>query len=755
MPNADILFKELSTIKKAKTIAIVLSGTGHDGTEGMKVVKESKGITIAQLLEEAIFDAMPLNAISAKVVDYVLDAQDIANKLLKLVHDLKNGTYETREIPFDEIVKILHNEKQLDLSKYKEDTINRRIQKRMDNLNMQTIQEYATYLKNNYTEIDILNKEVLIGVTEFFRGAEAFDALREHIKRGLLKKEKYSKYRIWSVAYSSGEEAYSLAILANEILEEIDKKIYVKIFASDIDDEALDKARAGKYKLTALKHLKQKHKEKYFTRTEHGYEIVKELREQIVFAHHNFLNNPPFINIDLISCRNVLIYLKPSVQSDIFSIFNYSLNSDGLLFLGSSESTLSSLELFSTLDSKNRIYEKKDEKRSSSLPMPVVSKYAKKSLKKGEPSMQKFVNSSEIEKYLKEDLFKYFRDGSLIIDRDYNIVYKKGDIPYLSFHDGVLSLNLFDNLDKDLHYEIKKLIKKVQLSNVKEISKFVQLKSFQEEKFVQIMAQPFQIPEQKSMILINFIQVEPKELLSNCITLPSFGEESVVQSLSEQLKEARLEIENIAEELTYSKQNTAVMNNELQDSNEKLQSTVEELETSNEELQSSNEELQVSLTSNKELQNKLSLILESSMDGILGLDIHSKHTFANEKAAQMLGYSAEFLIGKESHRLWHHTKPDGSYYHKEECPIVRTLNNGEQARGEDLFWRKDGTSFPVEFVRSPIIEDGEITGAVVSFHDISEKKDLEKKVEQEHEQMLKYLDNSGLVFMILDKKAIL
>lgn len=755
LPNADLLFSELSTLKNSKTIAILLSGSGHDGTGGMKAVKESDGITIVQSPEETMFESMPRHAIDARLVDYILEVKDISIKLVKLANAFANGTYLTEELPFDEIVKILHKEKQLDLSKYKEETINRRIQKRIDILKLAGIEEYAQYFKENIQEINILNQEVLIGVTEFFRGLEAFEMLRENIKQKLLIKPEYSEFRVWSVACSSGEEAYSIAILVNEVMQEIDKKFYVKIFASDIDDIALEKARIGEYGQKALDTLKSDLLEKYFVKSANGYRVVKTLRDQLVFAHHNFLNNPAFISMDLISCRNVLIYLKSTVQRDVFSIFHYALNNNGILFLGSSESTLSSLELFSTLDSKYRIYEKKYETKQLSFPNQVVNKYIGKTFNSRKYTMQKPIKPIDIEKYLHESLFEYFSNGSLVIDSDYNIVYKKGKIVYLNFSDGLLSLNLFENLDKALHYEVKKLLRSVSISNMKEISKFIQLGSSKVGKFVQIIVQPFHMPEYKSMILISFLEIESKELFLNCTNLPSFNENKVISTLSLEITQARAEIEDISDELMFSKQNMAMMNAELQDSNEKLQSTVEELETSNEELQSSNEELQVSLTSNRELQNKLSLILESSMDGVIGLDIHARHTFVNEKAAKMLGYSAEYLIGKDSHKLWHHTKADGSHYPESECPIVEVLRDGKSGRGEDLFWKKNGTSFPVELVRSPIMEDGKIIGAVIGFHDITHRRALEKKVKHEHEMMETYLRVSGIMIVFIDLNGII
>lgn len=264
---------------------------------------------------------------------------------------------------------------------------------------------------------------------------------------------------------------------------------------------------------------------------------------------------------------------------------------------------------------------------------------------------------------------------------------------------------------------------------MRESSKFVHVESLTEEKFVQIVAQPFHMPLQKKMILIHFHEILTNELFLNTSALPALSENSVISNLSTQLQESRDAMKSISDELLFSKQNMATINEELQNSNEKLQSTVEELETSNEELQSSNGELIASLSSNRELQNRLSLILESSVNGIIGLDMQGHYTFVNEKAAQLLGYSAEYLIEKDSHRICHHTKADGSYYPLEECPIVNTLQRGEVSRGADLFWRKDGTSFPVELVRSPIREEGVITGAVISFHDITKEEILTHELE--------------------------
>lgn len=440
LPNADFLFTQLSTIAHAKVIAILLSGSGNDGTKGMKLIKEANGITIAQTPEEAMFESMPRSAISTKLVDYILSVEEIGNKLAKIAFTIADGSYLKQEVPYDAIVKILYKEKQLDLFGYKEETIQRRIDKRMHILNLKTIHQYAKYIKLNAQEVDILTQEILIGVTEFFRGTEAFEALKNVMKEKLALLPEYSEFRMWSVACSSGEEPYSLAIVANEVLRELDKHLYIRIFASDLDDRALQKARQGEYKADILEHVPSELVGRYFEKVENGYKVVKSLRDIVVFAHHNFLNNPPFINMDLISCRNVFIYLKSSIQKEVFSLFHYALKSEGVLFLGLSESILSSSDYFATIDNKNRIYQKKEQQKESIFPIQVVSKHPKKLANTGKNAMQKLISPSVIEKHLQEDLFEYFSNESLIVDNDYNMVYKKGNIPYLGFSDGIASL---------------------------------------------------------------------------------------------------------------------------------------------------------------------------------------------------------------------------------------------------------------------------------------------------------------------------
>ena len=753
LPLIDTLFYTLTQIKEAQCIAILLSGTGHDGTAGMIQIKENNGITIVQSPEEAHFDSMLKSAIDAGVVDYILPVYEMTQKLKQLSSSLRDGSYVMEETAFERIRKIVQQHKQIDFYKYKDDTIQRRIQKRMTYLKFDTLEEYATYLSANQQEVSNLEKEIFIGVTSFFRDPKAFEALKIKLHEKIFPLQEMSEFRIWSVACSTGEEAYSLAIIVMDICEKLQKNIQLKIFASDIDDRALGKGRVGEYSKAALQQVEPQIIKKYFVQTHtDNYQIIKELRNKIVFTHHNFLQDPPFINIDLISCRNVLIYLLSSSQHEVFHFFHYALKKNALLFLGSSESTLASIDHFITLDQYFSIYEKEGKSSLPRLPRRLFQQDSKTQPFVGDKHMAP-LDPIQIENYLHDEIFNFFSPSCIVVDQNYDIVYKKGLIPYIHFSDGIVNLNLLKNLDTDLQYEATLLLNHIDSSGLPQSSKFIEIGSGDNGRFVRIIAQPLNLPATSKMIFLYFQDFSVQELRLNGTIHPLFKEKAVFSTLSAQLAQAREEVQNLSDELLFLKQNMSMINAELQDSNEKLQSTVEEFETSNQELQSSNEELHNALDENVNLQQKLSLIFEASLEGIIILDLDAKHIFVNDQAADMLGYTPQYLIGKESHSLWHHTKTDDTSYPESECPLLGVLKDGEKGRGNDLFWRKDGSSFEVSLSRSPIIEGGKISGALIFFHDISDTVAAEKKAAYEHQLTTTYLEVSGLLVMILDTEG--
>ncbi|MDD5201874.1 MAG: chemotaxis protein CheB, partial [Sulfurimonas sp.] len=527
----DDLFYTLTQIKQAKCIAILLSVTGHDGTAGMVQVKENNGITLAQSPEEAHFDSMLKSAIDTGVVDYILPIYEITQKLIQLSSSLRDGSYVMEETAFERIRKIVQQHKQIDFYKYKDDTIQRRIQKRMIHLKFDTLEEYATYLGANQQEVSNLEKEVLIGVTSFFRDSEAFEALKLKLHEKIVTLPQMSEFRIWCVACSTGEEAYSLAIIVIEICEELQKNIQLKIFASDIDDRALSRARVGEYSKVALKQVNPQIIKKYFIHTHtDNYQIIKELRSKIVFTHHNFLQDPPFINIDLVSCRNVLIYLLSSSQHEVFHFFHYALKKNALLFLGSSESTLASIDHFITLDQYFSIYEKEGKSTLPRLPKRLFQQDSKMPPFVGDKHMVP-IDPTQIENYLHDEIFNYFAPSCIVVDQNYDIVYKKGVIPYLHFSDGIVNLNLLKNLNTDLQYEATLLLNHVVVSNIAQSSKFIEIGSENTGKFVRMIAQPLNLPATSKMIFLYFQDFSVQELRLNGTIHPLWGRSYFIYTL--------------------------------------------------------------------------------------------------------------------------------------------------------------------------------------------------------------------------------
>ncbi|MFH0709781.1 MAG: PAS domain S-box protein [Pseudomonadota bacterium] len=749
-PSVDILFESLAGYARKNSVGIILSGTGHDGTKGMRHIKEAGGITIAQSPDETQHKGMPQSAIDAGVIDHVHNVEEIAANLFHLLSQSVTETSMHDLTPLESIHALLRTQERLDLSKYKEETILRRINKRMMFLHLSDINAYAEYLAVHHDEAHLLYQDILIGVTSFFRDPESFTALETSLTEVLQKRPDHSEFRIWCVACASGEEAYTLGIVISEISKRLDKTFDVRIFATDIDDVSLAKARLAEYSRESLEEMEPALLALYFSPTENGYKVNQSLRQNIVFTHHNLLQDPPFINQDFISCRNFLIYILPTAQKEIFALFHYSLKSKGLLFLGSSESTLLSLNYFTPMDPQHKIYEKEALQNPPKISNHYFSKHLDQIVDRRAPSISS-MGTTTIDEEISKAIFNFFAPHCVIVDRNYTMVYKKGDIPVLRLGDGIPSLNLLHNLDELLRYDVKSLMDRAFVSKSYEVSKFIEISASQESTlFIRAVAYPFEDIQNTPILMLYFQELGSNDLQFNTAALNLPDESMMLKNLNAQLMTTREELRFLSDELILSKETTQLMNEELQSSNEELQSSNEELETSNEELQSSNEELHASLSHIEKLQNHLTLIFNSSFDGIMGLDIHARHTFVNVAAAQMLGYTPDELIGKDSHKLWHHTKLDGTYFPEEECPTIKVLTEGIHRRDEDLFWRKDGTSFEVELLQSPIIENGKIIGAVMSFHDITEIKRLEKMATHEHQLSELYMGIGGMLMMALD-----
>jgi two-component system CheB/CheR fusion protein len=752
-PSVDILFDSLAQVKKQNTIGIILTGTGHDGTLGLEKIKDSGGVTIAQSPEEAEYKGMPKSAIDSLEVDFVLSLEDIAHYLAAPNFITNNSLSFSMSDPIKTIMKLLHKHENLDIAKYKNETILRRIQKRMLMVKVNTFEEYLAYIQTQPQELHELHQNILIGVTSFFRDKEAFKALENRLFVYLQDKPEHYELRIWSVACSSGEEAYSLAIIIAQISKMLGKSFDVHIFATDIDDKALEHARKALYSKESLADLDADIVNNYFLKADEEYRVIQSLRSQIVFTNHNVLGHPPFINQDIISCRNFLIYILPETQKEVFKLFHYSLKENGLLFLGSSESTMNSIEYFTHLDSENKIYVKEKLANPPRISSHYFSQHTKQE-SSTKPAKSTVEEVKSIQELLKENIFSFFTNNCIVVDKNYSILYKQGELPYIKLQDGFATLNILENLDISLRYDVSSLLKRCSQTQEVQSTKFMEMTLPSAQNiFLKISAHPFYKTQESFMILLYFQELKSEDLQFDNANLVLPNESLVIESLTKQLTQTKNELYILSDELMLNKENSQLLSEELQSSNEELQSSNEELETSNEELQSSNEELHSSILDAQRLQEQLSLILNSSDDGMMGLDLEGKHTFANTAAVQMLGYSADELIGKNGHELWHHTSKDGMHISRENCPLHSALIQGKTNRTEDILWRKDGSFFEVEVLQNPIRKNGQTIGSVLAFHDITQRNAFKKLAEHEHELAELYLNTSGMIVMKLDTNA--
>src|ERR1700733_912755 len=363
----DVLFHSLAEVHQNHAIGVVLSGTATDGTLGLKAIKEQGGITIAQELQTATYEGMPQSAIESGVVDFILPPEKIPQQLLLLNDSFKanpiaeEGNAERgQEEGFKQILFQLRMKKGVDFTYYKQTTIRRRINRRIALCMKRNIAEYLPFLKENQTEQDILYQDLLIPVTQFFRDPKMFENLCDTVLPALLKdKQKNETLRVWIAGCSTGEEAYSIIMCFQEYMADKSSNIQMQAFATDISEIAIIKARTGIYTSTELTGLSAERLQQHFTKTDGKFRLNKTIRDTCVFAHHNYLKDPPFAKIDLISCRNSLIYLEPFLQKKALTTFHYSLNDKGFLILGKSETAGQSPELYSTFDKTNKFYTRK------------------------------------------------------------------------------------------------------------------------------------------------------------------------------------------------------------------------------------------------------------------------------------------------------------------------------------------------------------------------------------------------------------
>ena len=610
----DTFLQSLAHDCQAHSIGIILSGTGTDGTLGIKAIKDVAGITFAQDPKSAGYDGMPNSAIASGDIDFVLPAEDIGAQLIACYQTRVDnyGTNKAEQRIDNEslykILDLLHEQLGHDFSKYKISTLQRRIARRMSIHQLNNVQLYIQFLMDNPIEQEQLLQELLINVTSFFRDSEAFDALAA-LALPLLFANKPNDYklRIWVTACSTGDEAYSLAILFHEYSAKIGKPMRIQLFATDLDASCISKARMGTFPLSIASELSSERLERYFNLENNEYRVNKTIRETVIFAQHNVISDPPFTRMDLISCRNLLIYLDSELQKQIIPIFHYALNPEGILFLGSAESIGSFNQLFNCLHPKYKFYQRsallKEPLTPLSIPKPLYRRRFEQSLNELVPERRTETTTLQVEHFL---LDKYV-PISFIINIKGKIFYIHGkSAAYIQPPTGLPNWNIIEMAREGLRFPLASSLRLAEKSTDNLfIHKNININNDGHIEAIDLTIERIKSPEVlQHLFLVSIFPItlaasEPKNTLLLTPSLPS-------------------EKDNLEHELYFTKEslNAAIAdleisNEELQSSNEELQSTNEELETTKEEMQSLNEELS---TINTELQKKIESLSEANDD---------------------------------------------------------------------------------------------------------------------------------------------
>ena len=629
----DYFMRSLASDNTSKAIGIVLSGTASDGTLGLKAVKAEGGITFAQEPSSAKFDGMPRSAIAAGVVDFVLTPEDIAKRLVRIARhpyiaktpeDGGQEAYET-ELALNRMFQLLRSVTGNDFTHYKRTTIRRRLHRRMVLHANETLAEYITYLQENPAEVRALADDLLICVTAFFREPEYFEALTNKVFPEVLKdRSPENSIRVWVPGCATGEEAYSIAICLTEFLERAGASVPLQIFASDISETAIGKARAGIYAISALSKISPARLKRFFVKANGGYQIAKSIRDSCIFARQNVTKDPPFHNLDLISCSNVLIYFEPVLQKKVLATFHYALKASGVLVLGPSESVGPLSQAFLPLDKKLKIYVKQPSAEPLKIPAtanePVAAEPAGSSPASGNVRV-----TLDIQKAAERMLLAQYAPAGVIVDDALNVVHVRGDTgPYLQVAPGEPTYNLLKMVREGLLVGLRQAVLKAKQKKAA-VSQQTRVKLHGQLRDVNLKVVPINGPgcadarhfmvlfEDADSARAHAPEDAGQQETGSARPAKLSGGRSARENapLKQELAATREYLQSIIEDQEAATEELKSANEEAQASNEELETAKEELQSTNEELNTLNDELKTRNIALTEVNSDLSNVLAS------------------------------------------------------------------------------------------------------------------------------------------------
>jgi len=622
----DLFFESLANHSKEHCAGIILSGTGSDGSRGIRAIKEKGGVVMVQQPEQAKFDGMPRNAIKTGLADFIVPVERISDELSNYFEaqssiDFDAELYQYDERLLKEILKVLKTNTALDFSLYKRPTLLRRIGRRVRVLKLDSLEGYFEYLKTNKEEVQTLYKEFLIGVTKFFRDYKVWELLAEDIIPEMVaSKEDGDVIKVWDVGCSTGEEPFSLGILFLEEIEKQDKDVSLKIFATDISQDHLDIASRGSYSENVLSDLSKDRLKKYFRKHGDDFVVKDNLRKCIIFSNHDITNDPPFKNMDVVMCRNLLIYLQNDVQTKVIHLLHYALKQDGILTLGSSESLGVHKDNFEEINRKWNIY--RNIESSERLKTEILNSTAERqTFKRHENGMkngnvQNYSNTQRLKEEISKAIIQQYGAASVYIDENFQILEAMGAFKkYAQLPEEGFTTNLIDMLPEELAGPIKNTVNKAKRKRSQILYKDVEVYGENEElqTRLDVLVKPIKngVAEGDFHFIITLIEQDREHNKAIIVERADIHKSSQerIRDLEEELKETQYELSNALEEAETS-------NEELQASNEELLASNEELQSTNEELQSVNEELHTVNAEHIEKMEDLAM-LNADMDNLL------------------------------------------------------------------------------------------------------------------------------------------
>jgi len=758
-PSINTLLLSLANNMAPNCTGIILSGTGHDGKEGIVAIKEAGGITIVQDPNTAKYDGMPVSSLNAIQVSYVLSPAQIGRHLLNIIKDpvgfknehLPNTTGTRNTDPANHTESILNrlaDRMGIDFTGYKRSTINRRIDKRRSELKFDSTKQYLAYIDQHVNELDLLFQSMLIGVTAFFRDFASFHEMEEVLKNIIESKERDQPVRIWVPGCATGEEAYSFAILLHRFLKGALHHYKIQIFATDIDENALATARKGVYPETAMEGVHPGVIDDYFIKRADGYELIKEVRQMVLFSKHDITSNPPFLRLDLISCRNLLIYFDSSLQSQVIPLFHYALTPYGYLFLGKSETVGNFKNLFISINAKHKIYQKKEQEGKPAHVPSLRSYYLRR------PDQRVAANTKRVQPppadmtvrdMLKETLFSGYEHPYVVIDESLDMVEVMGDVnQYLKIAQGAVSTNLLRLVIKELSIELRAVTTKAIRDNATVNGNLRRITVNNENRFVRLVSKPlvYSRPNRPLyMVIFESLPVNEQYLIGREVDEATTDSPRVIE-LEHELEATKEHMNTLVQELETANEELQALNEELQSSNEELQASNEELETSNEELQATNEELQIAYTEVrsateeierqnaqiKQSENNVTTLLNNTLQAFILIDKDYKVVACNSTAIKLY----ERIYGNQltvNHSYVDYVQPLQFERFQQN---FRKAMNGHLVSDEELLTDTNGTPIWLSYNYTPAIAEADeaIEYLSLSFIDITAKKNAETERER-------------------------